>query len=160
MGYGVKAQESVSAGAGIYAVDTARWFLGEDFTEVFAYGNRKNLPSRNVDDHDVALFRTASGAIARVQCSKAARRPYKEITKSVWGTQRARSNLRGICLRPRTVRGFTDVWWRTAPDPSLIPGLTRCVRLKCRRFQYQSGSPGRWSGRWGMAVWSSSVGWT
>ena len=87
MGYGVKAQESVSAGAGIYAVDTARWFLGEDFTEVFAYGNRKNLPSRNVDDHDVALFRTASGAIARVQCSKAARRPYKEITKSVWGTK-------------------------------------------------------------------------
>ena len=87
MGYGVKAQEPVSAGAGIYAVDTARWFLGEDFTEVFAYGNRKNLPSRNVDDHDVAMFRTGSGAIARVQCSKAARRPYKEIIKSVWGTK-------------------------------------------------------------------------
>ena len=87
MGYGVKAQEPVSAGAGIYAVDTARWFLGEPFTEVFAYGNRKNLPMRNVDDHDVALFRTASGAIARVQCSKAARRPYKEIIKSVWGTK-------------------------------------------------------------------------
>lgn len=87
MGYGVKPQEPVSAGAGIYAVDTARWFLGEPFTEVFAYGNRKNLPTRNVDDHDVALFRTASGAIARVQCSKAARRPYKEIIKSVWGTK-------------------------------------------------------------------------
>jgi len=87
MGYGVKAQEPVSAGAGIYAVDAARWFLGEPFTEVFAYGNRKNLPMRNVDDHDVALFRTASGAIARVQCSKAARRPYKEIIKSVWGTK-------------------------------------------------------------------------
>ncbi len=87
MGYGVQAQEPVSAGAGIYAVDTARWFLGEQFTEVFAYGNRKNLPMRNVDDHDVALFRTASGAIARVQCSKAARRPYKEIIKSVWGTK-------------------------------------------------------------------------
>ena len=87
MGYGVKAQEPVSAGAGIYALDTARWFLGEQFTEVFAYGNRKNLPTRNVDDHDVALFRTASGAIARVQCSKAARRPYKEIIKSVWGTK-------------------------------------------------------------------------
>jgi len=77
----------VSAGAGIYAMDTARWFLGEQFTEVFAYGNRKNLPTRNIDDHDVALFRTASGAIARVQCSKAARRPYKEIIKSVWGTK-------------------------------------------------------------------------
>ena len=87
MGYGVKAQEPVSAGAGIYALDTARWLLGEQFTEVFAYGNRKNLPMRNVDDHDVALFKTASGAIARVQCSKAARRPYKEITKSVWGTR-------------------------------------------------------------------------
>ena len=35
----------------------------------------------------MALFRTASGAIARVQCSKAARRPYKEIIKSVWGTK-------------------------------------------------------------------------
>jgi hypothetical protein len=46
-----------------------------------------NLPMRNVDDHDVALFRTASGAIARVQCSKATRRPYKEIIKSVWGTK-------------------------------------------------------------------------
>ena len=87
MGYGVTPQEPVSAGAGIYAVDTARWFLGEQFTEVFAYGNRKNLPMRNIDDHDVALFRTASGAIARVQCSKAARRPYKEIVKSVWGTK-------------------------------------------------------------------------
>jgi predicted dehydrogenase len=87
MGFGVRAQEPVSAGAGIYALDTARWFLGEPFTEVFAYGNRKNLPTRNVDDHEVAMFRTASGAIARVQCSKAARRPYKEITKSVWGTK-------------------------------------------------------------------------
>jgi predicted dehydrogenase len=87
MGYGVTAQEPVSSGAGIYAMDTARWFLGEQFTEVFAYGNRKNLPTRNVDDHDVALFRTASGAIARVQCSKAVRRPYKEIIKSVWGTK-------------------------------------------------------------------------
>jgi len=87
MGYGVTPQEPVSAGAGIYAVDTARWFLGEQFTEVFAYGNRKNLPMRNVDDHDVALFKTASGAIARVQCSKATRRPYKEIIKSVWGTK-------------------------------------------------------------------------
>jgi UDP-N-acetyl-2-amino-2-deoxyglucuronate dehydrogenase len=87
MGYGVMPQEPVSAGAGIYAIDTARWFLGEQFTEVFAYGNRKNLPMRNVDDHEVALFRTASGAIARVQCSKAARRPYHEIIKSVWGTK-------------------------------------------------------------------------
>ena len=87
MGYGVKAQEPVSAGAGIYAIDTARWFLGEQFTEVFAYGNRKNLPMRNADDHDVALFKTASDAIARVQCSKASRRPYKEIIKSVWGTR-------------------------------------------------------------------------
>ena len=87
MGYGVQPQDPVSAGAGVYALDTARWFLGEQFTEVFAYGNRKNLPMRNVDDHDVALFRTASGAIARVQCSKAARRPYKEIIKSVWGTK-------------------------------------------------------------------------
>jgi len=86
-GYGVKAQEPVSAGAGIYALDTARWFAGEQFTEVFAYGNRKNMPARNVDDHDVALFRTASGTIARVQCSKLARRPYKEVFKSVWGTE-------------------------------------------------------------------------
>ena len=87
MGYGVKAQEPVSAGAGIYALDTARWFAGEQFTEVFAYGNRKNMPTRNVDDHDVALFRTASGMIARVQCSKLAKRPYKEVFKSVWGTE-------------------------------------------------------------------------
>jgi len=86
MGYGVKPQEPVTAGAAIYALDTARWFLGEQFTEVFAYGNRKNIPSRNVNDHEVALLRTASGAIARVQCSKAARRPYMEIIKSVWGT--------------------------------------------------------------------------
>lgn len=87
MGYGVKPQEPVTAGAAIYALDTARWFLGEDYTEAFAYGNRKNLPTRNVDDHDVALLRTASGAIARVQCSKGARRPYKELIKSVWGTR-------------------------------------------------------------------------
>jgi len=86
-GYGVKAQEPVSAGAGIYALDTARWFAGGRFTEVFAYGNRKNMPTRNVDDHDVALFRTACGMIARVQCSKLARRPYKEVVKSVWGTE-------------------------------------------------------------------------
>jgi predicted dehydrogenase len=87
MGYGVKAQEPVSAGAGIYAIDTARWFLGGELTEVFAYGNRMNFPTRNVDDHEVALFRTHSGAIARVQCSKGAVRPYKEIIKSVWGTK-------------------------------------------------------------------------
>ncbi len=87
MGYGEMPQEPVSAGAGLYALDTAMWFCGEPFTEVFAYGNRKNLPSRNIDDHDVAMFRSASGTIARVQCSKAARRPYKEIIKSVWGTR-------------------------------------------------------------------------
>lgn len=87
MGRGEMPQEPVSAGAATYAVDTAMWFCGEPFTEVFAYGNRKNLPMRNIDDHDVALFRTKSGTIARVQCSKAARRPYKEIIKSVWGTK-------------------------------------------------------------------------
>jgi len=90
MGYGVKAQEPISAGAGIYAVDTARWFLanrpGGEFAEVFAYGNRMNFPTRNVDDHEVALFRTQAGAVARVQCSKGAIRPYKEIFRSVWGT--------------------------------------------------------------------------
>ena len=86
MGYGLTPQDPVTGGAGIYALDTARWFLGEQFTEAFAYGNRKNLPSRNIDDHEVALLRTASGAIARVQCSKGARRPYKEIIKLVWGT--------------------------------------------------------------------------
>ena len=109
MGYGVKAQEPVSAGAGIYALDTARWFLGEQFTEVFAYGNRKNLPMRNVDDHDVALFKTASDAIARVQCSKAARRPYKEIIKSVWGTRGTVENT-----------GYL-------PEPSDSTGLYGCL---------------------------------
>src|SRR6266542_2594948 len=84
---GVQAQHAVSSGAAMYAIDTALWFLGEPFTEVYAIGNRKNWPSRNVDDHEVALFKTQSGAIARVQCSKLVRRPYKEIAKSVWGTK-------------------------------------------------------------------------
>jgi len=87
MGRGESPQEAVISGAATYAVATAMWFCGEPFTEVFCYGNRKNLPTRNIDDHEVAMFKTHSGTIARVQCSKACRRPYKEIIKSVWGTK-------------------------------------------------------------------------
>jgi len=87
MGRGESPQEAVTGGAGTYAVATAMWYCGEPFTEVFCYGNSKNIPTRNVDDHEVALFKTRSGTIARVQCTKAARRPYKEIIKSVWGTK-------------------------------------------------------------------------
>jgi len=87
MGRGESAQQCVTGGAGTYAVATAMWYCGEPFTEAFCYANRKNIPMRNEDDHEVVLYRTHSGTIARVQCSKAARRPYKEIIKSVWGTK-------------------------------------------------------------------------
>ena len=112
-GMGVQAQQAVSSGAAMYAIDTALWFLGEPFTEVYAIGNRKNWPSRNVDDHEVALFKTASGAIARVQCSKLVKRPYKEIFKSVWGT--------GGCLESNgyyPARGdTTGLWGSLGQDP-------------------------------------------
>jgi predicted dehydrogenase len=112
-GMGVQAQHAVSSGAAMYAIDTARWFLGEPFTEVYAIGNRKNWPSRNVDDHEVALFKTASGAIARVQCSKLVKRPYKEIFKSVWGTKGCLESNGYYPAREDT----TGLWGSLGQDP-------------------------------------------
>jgi predicted dehydrogenase len=112
-GMGVQAQHAVSSGAAMYAIDTAQWFLGEQFTEVYAIGNRKNWPSRNVDDHEVALFKTQSGAIARVQCSKLVKRPYKEIVKSVWGTKGCLDSNGSYPPREDT----TGLWGSLGQDP-------------------------------------------
>ena len=84
-GYGQEAQGTICAGGGLYAVDTARWFTGEQFVEVFGYGNKKNIPYRQVFDHEVALFKTESGAIARVVCSKGIKRPTIEYM-AAYGT--------------------------------------------------------------------------
>ncbi|MBI2193486.1 MAG: Gfo/Idh/MocA family oxidoreductase [Planctomycetes bacterium] len=85
-GLGELAQGTINAGGGIYAVDTARWFSGEQFVEVFGFGNKKNMPYRQVNDHEVALFRTGSGSIARVVCSKGPKRPTIEYF-AVYGTK-------------------------------------------------------------------------
>lgn len=85
-GLGELAQGSLNAGGGLYAVDGARWLAGEQFVEVFGYGNKKNMPYRQVYDHEVALFKTQSGGIARVVCSKGPKRPTIEYA-AVYGTK-------------------------------------------------------------------------
>ncbi|MXZ09451.1 MAG: Gfo/Idh/MocA family oxidoreductase [Gemmatimonadetes bacterium] len=85
-GLGELAQGSISAGGGLYAIDNAYWLMGEQFVEVFGYGNKKNMPYRQVYDHEVALFKTASGAIARCVCSKGPKRPTIEYA-AVYGTK-------------------------------------------------------------------------
>jgi predicted dehydrogenase len=84
-GLGQVCQGTICAGGGLYAVDTAYWLLGEQFVEAFGYGNRKNMPFRHENDHEVALFKSASGAIARVVCSKGPKRPVVEY-QAVYGT--------------------------------------------------------------------------
>jgi len=86
LGFGGPAQETMSGGGGSHALDTVRWLMGEEFCEVTAYGNRKMLPYRAADDFQIALFKTPSGAIARVAVSYMMIRPFS-VAMSVYGTQ-------------------------------------------------------------------------
>ncbi|MDP6111484.1 MAG: Gfo/Idh/MocA family oxidoreductase [Planctomycetota bacterium] len=114
-GLGQVCQGTIDAGGGLYAVDTAYWLLGEQFIEAFCYGNRKNLPSRHVNDHEVALFKTHSGAIARVVCSKGPKRPVVEY-QAVYGTQ-----------------GTLETSGRL-PHPPIGPGLYGCFGDEASHF--------------------------
>ena len=86
-GFGTTTQETLTSGGGIHAIDSMRWFLGEEFVEVVGYGNRINTPYRSVNDFEVALFKTGSGAIAKAGCSKALVRPGCFHYRSVYGTR-------------------------------------------------------------------------
>lgn len=93
-GFGKLPQPSMSSGGGIHAIDTIRWIMGNvEFVEVFGYGNRICKPWRDVDDLEVALFKTRTDAVVKVVVSKALKRPSSQAY-GVYGT-------RGTAEKPR-----------------------------------------------------------
>lgn len=63
-------------GGGCHVIDTLRWVLGEDPTEVIALANHKALPEWPVDDCTIALVKMPSGAIGKITCSIGIQRGY------------------------------------------------------------------------------------
>jgi predicted dehydrogenase len=84
-GFGKATQLTIAAGGGLHAIDTLRWILDEEFVDVTGYGNRKVAPYRDVNDTEVALFKTQTGAMARVVVSKTVRRTHSSYF-AVFGT--------------------------------------------------------------------------
>lgn len=97
-GFGLHAQESLGAGGGPWVLDTLRQIMDDEFVEVTAYGNRKLAPHRTVNDFEVAIFKTAKGAIAKLAITKTVKRP-PCIYWSVYGTK-------GSAERDRLTSGF------------------------------------------------------
>lgn len=94
-GFGKPTQPSIASGGGIHAIDTIRWILGNvEFVEVTGYGNRIVMPHRDVDDLEVALFKTATGAVVRVVVAKGIHRTSSQ-SYGVYGT-------RGSAEKPRS----------------------------------------------------------
>ncbi len=85
-GFGLHCQESLGAGGGPWVLDTLRQIMDDEFTEVMAYGNRKLAPHRTVNDFEVAIFKTAKGAIAKFAITKTVKRP-ANVYWSVYGTE-------------------------------------------------------------------------
>ena len=86
LGYSNPAQETTAGGGGLHAVDSLRWLMGEEFTEVMCYGNRKLAPYRSIDDTQAATFTTPSGAIGRLLTSYAVCRQ-ESRHNAVYGTK-------------------------------------------------------------------------
>lgn len=63
-------------GGGCHVIDTLRWVLGEDPTEVISLANHKALPKWPVDDCTIALIKMPSGTIGKITCSIGIQRNY------------------------------------------------------------------------------------
>ena len=100
-GLGTTTQESIASGGGIHAIDTIRWIIGQDFTEVVGLGNRIYSPYRTVNDWETAIFRTTSGATVKAACCKAMAWPGCNTYMSLYGTKAAIEGDRANSLQGR-----------------------------------------------------------
>ena len=66
---------SVWLSAGCHAVDTIRWFVGSEISEVTAYSNKRN-PDYEYDTNAVAVVKFESGAIGKLSASFDVKSPY------------------------------------------------------------------------------------
>lgn len=74
-------------GGGPHAIDTLRWLLGVDqFTTVAAFATSKAIPHTDEPDTAVAIFKDATGVVAKVTVSYGMHRPYC-LYFSCYGTE-------------------------------------------------------------------------
>ena len=73
-------------GGGCHAVDLLRWIVGEDPTEVFAYGTHKLLPKVTYDDATVSLLKFPGNVMGKVFVSTGCKRNYTMRT-CLYGTK-------------------------------------------------------------------------
>ena len=72
-----KRPQTTFLGGGPHAFDTLRWLMGEtNWVEVFAYGNRPYVTGSLEPGNTVAVLKSASGAISKVETSYVMNRPY------------------------------------------------------------------------------------
>jgi predicted dehydrogenase len=116
-GFGKLPQPSMSSGGGIHAIDTIRWIMGNvEFTEVMGYGNRIAKPWRDVDDLEVAMFRTHSGAVVRVVVSKGLKRPSSQAY-AVYGTAGSAEKPRNDGTTAAFGGGEAPIYFSGDPGP-------------------------------------------
>ena len=73
-------------GGGCHAVDLLRWLVGEDPTEVYAYGTHKLLPKVSYDDANLAIMKFPGDVMGKVFVSTGCKRNYTMRT-CVYGTK-------------------------------------------------------------------------
>lgn len=73
-------------GGGCHAVDLLRWLVGEDPTEVYAYGTHKLLPKVTYDDANLAIMKFPGNVMGKVFVSTGCKRNYTMRT-CVYGTK-------------------------------------------------------------------------
>ena len=73
-------------GGGCHAVDLLRWLVGEDPTEVYAYGTHKLLPKVDYDDANLAIMKFPGNVMGKVFVSTGCKRNYTMRT-CVYGTK-------------------------------------------------------------------------
>jgi predicted dehydrogenase len=73
-------------GGGCHAVDLLRWLVGEDPTEVYAYGTHKLLPKVDYDDANLAIMKFPGNIMGKVFVSTGCKRNYT-CRSCVYGTK-------------------------------------------------------------------------
>lgn len=118
----------------IHDFDIARWFLGEEITEVFASGSALILPElKQYDDVDsaVTILRTASGKMAQINNSRFAAFGYDQRIE-VFGSKGLLrcNNLQATTLEKFSVEGT----WSENPYPNFSKRYKEAYRLEMEHF--------------------------
>ncbi|MCC6446583.1 MAG: Gfo/Idh/MocA family oxidoreductase [Armatimonadetes bacterium] len=120
--------EQPMVGGGVHPLDLLRWYVGSPIVEVEAMSHRIVFPEMKHDASITALYRFASGAVAKVTALYAAVSPYARANHlALYGTQ---GTIRGETICRNESRGFEPLpvpWGTGHPYDGEVEHVLDCI---------------------------------